>query len=91
MMAEKIIRIEIKEMIENGERYYLAESPDVPGFLAEADTLEEMRKIAPEVMEMILALDKKDELQKKMKKSLFQKVIYDIYYNTQVTSHLQYT
>jgi hypothetical protein len=51
-MVEKTIRI-------------IAESPDVLEFLAEADTLEEMRKIAPEVMEMILKMDAQDKLQKK--------------------------
>ncbi|MDR0282207.1 MAG: DUF1902 domain-containing protein [Candidatus Peribacteria bacterium] len=89
-MVPKVIKIEIKEMFENGERYYLAKSPDVPGFLAEADTLEEMMKVAPEVMEMILELDKKDEQRKQMNRDLFQKVIYDLYYNTKIPSHLQY-
>jgi len=89
-MVEKKIKIIIKEMNENGERYYLAESPDVPGFLAEADTLEEMRKIAPEVMEMVLEMDEKERLQRKMKGDLLQKVVYDLYYNAQVPSHLQY-
>ncbi|MDR3169591.1 MAG: hypothetical protein LBU27_07805 [Candidatus Peribacteria bacterium] len=58
-MAEKPVRIAIKEMSENGESYYLAESPDVDNFFAEADSLEEILKVAPEVMEMILELDRK--------------------------------
>ncbi|MDR3168731.1 MAG: hypothetical protein LBU27_03065 [Candidatus Peribacteria bacterium] len=90
-MAQKTIRIFIKEMLENGEKYYLAESPDVPGFMAEADSLEEMMKIAPEVMEMILELDRKDEMKQEIKKNFFQKVIYDMSYNTKIISHLQYT
>jgi predicted RNase H-like HicB family nuclease len=56
-MATKTIRIIIKEMIENGERYFLAESPDVSGFLAEADSLEEMVEIAPEVMDELIDLN----------------------------------
>lgn len=58
-MAPKTIRIVIKEMLENGERYFLAESPDVSGFLAEADTLEEMVETASEVMDDLIDLNNK--------------------------------
>jgi predicted RNase H-like HicB family nuclease len=53
-MVNKVIRISIEEVIEDGEKYYLAKSPDVKGFLAQTDTLEEMFTVAPEVMEMLL-------------------------------------
>jgi predicted RNase H-like HicB family nuclease len=85
-MAERTITILIKEMVENNEKYYLAESPDVPNFFAEADTLEEIVNIAPEVMEMILKLDRKKESRSK---NLFQKVVFDMNYTKKVASHLQ--
>ena len=90
-MAPKVIRIIIQEMNENGEKYYLGKSPDVSGFLIEADTLEEAVRIAPEVMEMMLEMEKEDEQKQQTHNNLFQKVIYDINYNTKIVSHLQYT
>jgi predicted RNase H-like HicB family nuclease len=67
-MDSKTIRIVIKEMIENGERYFLAESPDVAGFLAEADTLEEMIEVAPEVMDDLIDLNNRTKSETKLKK-----------------------
>jgi predicted RNase H-like HicB family nuclease len=89
-MTPKVIRIVIEEIVEDGEKYYLAKSPDVQGFLAETETLDEMLKVAPEVMEMILELDKEIEEENHPQKNLWQKVIYDINYNTKLVSHLQY-
>lgn len=88
-MAEKVIRIVIKEMLEDGEKYYLAKSPDVPGFLAETDTLEEMMKVAPEVMEMVLEMEKEDEEKQQVKNNFFQKVVYDINYNTKIKKRVK--
>jgi predicted RNase H-like HicB family nuclease len=34
-------------MEQDGEKYYLGRSPDVSGFLVEAETLEEAVRIAP--------------------------------------------
>jgi len=62
-MVPKLIRITIEEVVEEGEKYYLARSPDVKGFLAQTDTLEEMYTTAPEVMEMLLKV--KNERMKK--------------------------
>jgi predicted RNase H-like HicB family nuclease len=70
-MDSKIIRIIIQEMNENGERYYLAESPDVPGFLAEADTIPEMLEIAPLVMQDLLEI-RNERLSKQRKENLFK-------------------
>jgi predicted RNase H-like HicB family nuclease len=76
-------------MKENNETYYLAESPDVENFFAEADSLEEILQIAPEVMEMILALDRKKAIKEHTKDHLFQKVIFDMNYRRKVAAHLQ--
>jgi predicted RNase H-like HicB family nuclease len=70
-MATKTIRISIKEMLENGEKYFLAESPDVPGFLAEAKTLEEMIEIAPLVMQDLLEI-RNERLAKERKEHLLK-------------------
>jgi predicted RNase H-like HicB family nuclease len=72
-MALKTIRITIEEVIEDGEKYYLARSPDVRGFLAQTDTLEEMFTTAPEVMEMLLKVKnerlKKEQVKKQILRS----------------------
>jgi predicted RNase H-like HicB family nuclease len=66
-MALKVIRITIEEVMEDGEKYYLAKSPDVKGFLAQTDTLEEMFTVAPEVMGMLLKV-KNERLKKEQEK-----------------------
>jgi predicted RNase H-like HicB family nuclease len=90
-MAPKVINIIIKEVKENNDTYYLAESPDVENFFAEADSLEEILKIAPEVMEMILELDRKKAVKENTQQHLFQKVIFDMKYRRKVDSHLQFS
>jgi len=46
---EKNVLILIKEMEENGERYYLATSPDLFGLVVETDNLPEMMDVAPQI------------------------------------------
>jgi hypothetical protein len=41
-MVPKLIRITIEEVVEDGEKYYLARSPGMRGFLAQMDTLKEI-------------------------------------------------
>jgi predicted RNase H-like HicB family nuclease len=71
-MVSNIIRITIEEVMEDGERYYLARSPDVKGFLAQTATLEEMFTIAPEVMEMLLKAKNKRLEQEQAKKEMLR-------------------
>jgi predicted RNase H-like HicB family nuclease len=72
-MATKTIRIVIKEMEQDGERYYFAESPDIPNFLAETDTLEEMLEVAPLVMQDLLEV-MNERLAKQQHENLLQKL-----------------
>ena len=46
---EKDVLILIKEMEENGEKYYLATSPDLFGLVVETDNLQEMMNIVPQI------------------------------------------
>jgi hypothetical protein len=48
-MTTKTVNIIIRQMEENGEIYYLAESPDLFGLVVEADTLPEIIELVPEV------------------------------------------
>ncbi|MDR2189647.1 MAG: DUF1902 domain-containing protein [Candidatus Peribacteria bacterium] len=90
-MATKTIRIVIKEMLENGEKYFLAESPDVQGFLAEADTLEEMIDIAPQVMEDLLEVNQEMSAKDPSLNLVFWNDIkYKIIYKPIKITHLQY-
>lgn len=57
-MDVNLIRIDIEEVIEDWQKYYLAKSPDERGFLAQTDTLEEMYTTAPEVMSLLLKAKK---------------------------------
>jgi predicted RNase H-like HicB family nuclease len=89
-MAEKIIRIVIKEMVENGETYYLAESPDVKGFLAEADTLPEMFEVAPEVMDDLIDLNNKTMKEYNLDRTFLSDVAYKFIYQPIKIRHLSY-
>ena len=73
-MVSKLIRITIEEVVEDGEKYYLARSPDVRGFLAQTDSLEEMYTTAPEVMEMLLKVKNSRLRKEQEKKSTLRKV-----------------
>jgi len=74
LMVSKLIRITIEEVVEDGEKYYLARSPDVRGFLAQTDSLEEMYTTAPEVMEMLLKVKNSRLRKEQEKKSTLRKV-----------------
>ncbi|MDR3169051.1 MAG: DUF1902 domain-containing protein [Candidatus Peribacteria bacterium] len=89
-MAAKTIRIVIKEMVEYGETYYLAESPDVPGFLAEADTLPEMFEIAPEVMEDLIDLNNKTMKKYNLDRTFLSDFAYKFIYQPAKVRHLSY-
>ena len=95
-MSPKVIRITIEEIVQDGEKYYLARSPDVRWFLTQTDTIEEMMELAPQVMSDFLEASKKI-MEKEQEKKLVQKsfsqttlwkqIVYDL--NYRVTPHLQ--
>jgi predicted RNase H-like HicB family nuclease len=92
-MAPQIITITIEEVVEDGEKYYLARSPEVRGFLAETSTLEEMFTVAPQVMSEFLEasrriLAKEKAKQNFLEKYMLGKVVYTL--NYQVQPHLQF-
>ncbi len=87
-MGIKIIRIEVQEIIEWEDKYYLATSPDIRWFVAEAESLEEMQTLAPKQMEILLGERKKRIAKEKAKHQFLNKLIFNISYN--VESHLQY-
>ncbi|MDR0607956.1 MAG: hypothetical protein LBG52_06545 [Candidatus Peribacteria bacterium] len=91
-MEPEVIRITIEEVVEDGEKYYLARSPDVRGFLAETATLAEMFMVAPQVMSEFLEASKRILVREKAKenfleKYMLNKIIYNLSY--QVQPHLQ--
>ena len=87
----KIIRIVVEEIVEWKDKYYLATSPDIKWFIAEAESLEEMRRLAPQQMEILLEERLKritKEKREKEKHQFLKKLIFNISYN--VESYLQY-
>lgn len=62
-----IIRVIVEEIIEGKDTYFLATSPDIEGFMAEADSYEEIKEITPGlIMDMLKAKLKREE-EKKVK------------------------
>jgi predicted RNase H-like HicB family nuclease len=51
---KNIIRIEIKEYNDFTHPYFLATSPDVPELLVEGRSIEEVLKLTPEILSMVL-------------------------------------
>ncbi|MDR3169612.1 MAG: hypothetical protein LBU27_07940 [Candidatus Peribacteria bacterium] len=59
-------------MEQDGEIYYLAKSPDLPGLIVEAESLAEMIKIAPLVAEDLIEA-KKERLAKQSSQEVIRK------------------
>ncbi|MDR2190053.1 MAG: hypothetical protein LBP53_02440 [Candidatus Peribacteria bacterium] len=62
------IRIEIKEYNDFTHPYFLATSPDVPELLVQGNSVEEVLKLTPEVLSMVLEEIAKIEAEEQAKK-----------------------
>lgn len=51
------INLKIERLNENGKDYFVATSLEVPGLVAEADTIEEVLEIAADLVPMFIELD----------------------------------
>jgi predicted RNase H-like HicB family nuclease len=80
-METKTIRIVIQEMEQDGEIYYFADSPDIPGFLAETETLKEMLEIAPLVMQDLLEVRNERLAKQKKFENVFKKLNISLSFN----------
>ncbi|MDR0860936.1 MAG: DUF1902 domain-containing protein [Candidatus Peribacteria bacterium] len=91
-MATKTIRIVIKEMIEDGERYYyLAKSPDLYGLTVDADNLPEIIETVPQVAEDLMEANKELSSKKpNLQLDFWDIVNYEYIYQPMKTYHLQY-
>lgn len=48
------INLKIEKFNENGQDYFVATSREVPGLVAEADTIEEVLEIAADLVPMLI-------------------------------------
>ncbi|ELR98582.1 type II toxin-antitoxin system HicB family antitoxin [Gloeocapsa sp. PCC 73106] len=53
---EKLIKLKISQLEENGEVYYLATSPDVQGLVAQGSSIEETIEIAEDLAKILLKI-----------------------------------
>jgi len=54
------INLTIERFQEKGQDYYVATSPDIPGLVAEADTIDTVIDIAKDLIPILLELETKD-------------------------------
>jgi len=71
-MKSMIIRVIVEEITEGKDTYFLATSPDIEGFMAEAESYEEIKEITPGlIMDMLKAkLQREEEKKVKMEINL---------------------
>ncbi len=72
IMKSMIIRIVIEEITEGKDTYFLATSPDIEGFMAEADSYEEIKEITPSlILDMLKSrLEREEEKKAKLNVNL---------------------
>lgn len=69
MKDTMIIRVVVERITEGKDTYFLATSPDIEGFIAEADTYDEIKSITPELIkDMIISRIIRDKIQENKKK-----------------------
>jgi hypothetical protein len=90
-METKIIRIVIQERIEEGERYFLAKSPDLYGLNVDASSLPEIIEIVPQVAEDLMGANKELSLKNpELQLDFWDNVKYEFLYKPIKTYTLQY-
>lgn len=74
------IKVEVEKVVEGNDVYYLATSPDMKGFMAEADSYEEVKVLSQQILsDMIVAKKEREQKAKRLahqRKRLFETAYY---------------